>query len=284
MGISKITANLFKDSINDDVFVGEVLQLGKQDVYFDRKTYNQIFNRNDKHNCKIEADEFFLNLGFSKVFSLDASGFEGADYIFDLNKQIPDSLEKKFNCIFDGGTLEHVFNFPQALQNIDRMLKHGGCVIHNLPSHNHVDHGFYMFSPCALWDYYMANGYEILKYYIYEYSVAPSKLKATVYEYRPGEIDHLSIGGWGRFPISIWLVSKKSSTKSVYKIPQQGYYQKVWDNNVESLEESNKISKSSKLVKQYIKKNKKIYKFLVRVHSYLLNYFDRRPKYKFKIN
>ena len=284
MGISKITANLFKDSINDRIFFGNILQLGKQDIYIDRNTYNKIFKRIDSSKDKIDANEFFLNLGFSGVSSLDASGFEGADYICDLNHKSPESLEQKFDCIFDGGTLEHVFNLPQALENIDKMLKIGGHVIHNLPSHNHVDHGFYMFSPCSLWDYYTANGYKIVKFYIYEYSVSPSRLKAFVYEYQPGAIDHLSIGGWGIKPISIWMIAKKTSCTSSYIMPQQGYYQKIWKKIPETSNETLIVSKSVKLIKNSIKKNRILYRALVNFHAYMLNYIDRRPKYKFKID
>jgi len=284
MGISKITANLFKDSINDEIFTGEILQLGKQDIYIDRKSYNKIFNKIDSRKDKIETDEFFLNLGFSNVSSLDANGFEGADYICDLNQKSPEFLDKKFDCIFDGGTLEHVFNFPQALENIDKMLRCGGHVIHNVPSHNHVDHGFYMFSPCSLWDYYSANGYEIVKCYIYEYTVAPSKLKATVYAYSPGKIDHLSIGGWKKNPISIWLIAKKTSNVSSYSMPQQGYYQKIWKKIPEITNRSVFIDNPLELIKNLIKKNRVLYRFMVKFHTLVLNHIDRRPKYKFKID
>jgi hypothetical protein len=284
MGISKITASLFKDSINERIFFGNILQLGKQDIYIDRNIYNKIFKRTDSGKDKIDTDEFFLNLGFSSVSSLDASGFEGADYICDLNHKSSDSLEQKFDCIFDGGTLEHIFNLPQALENIDKMLKIGGHVIHNLPSHNHVDHGFYMFSPGTLWDYYLANGYEIVKFYIYEYSVSPSRLKAFVYEYQPGEIDHLSVGGWGKMPISIWMIAKKTSRASNYIMPQQGYYQKIWKKIPDTSNKTLATSKSAKLIKNSIKKNRTIYKALVNFHAIILNYLDRRPKCKFKID
>ena len=281
MGISKITAYLFNDAIKDNIFFGSILQLGKQDVYLDRNIYNKIFNQVNNKAIEIKAEEFFLNLGFCEVSSLDASGFEGADYIHDLNQKIPASLEEKFDCIFDGGTLEHVFNFPQALQNIDRMLKIGGHVIHNLPSNNHLDHGFYMFSPCALWDYYVANGYEIVKFYLYEYSINPSRLWATVYEYRPGEIDHLSIGGWKKHPISIWFVAKKSHANVTYIIPQQGYYQKIW--KTEHEKSSTEIKNLYTLIKNFVKKNEILYRGLVKFYVLILRITDRRPKYKFQI-
>ncbi len=93
--------------------------------------------------------------------------------------------------------MEHIFNFPQALINVFDLLKEGGIVIHVSPSHNHVDHGFYMFSPTIFPDYYKANQFRILKLYIFE--CGPSHDEDwIVYNYDPGSIAHLSMGGWGR--------------------------------------------------------------------------------------
>ena len=39
------------------------------------------------------------------------------------NQLPPKRLEKKFELIFDGGTIEHVFNVPNALETVFRMLK-----------------------------------------------------------------------------------------------------------------------------------------------------------------
>ncbi|MEL7114711.1 MAG: methyltransferase [Pseudomonadota bacterium] len=65
-------------------------------------------------------------LGFGEIESMDFSDYEGASILQDLNKPIPDHLEQQFDFIFDGGTIEHVFNVPQALENVFRMLKPGG--------------------------------------------------------------------------------------------------------------------------------------------------------------
>ena len=64
----------------------------------------------------------------------------------------PDALKsalsgKQFDLVFDGGTLEHVFNFSTALKNCMHMVKpHGRFVSVTLPN-NWCGHGFYQFSP-----------------------------------------------------------------------------------------------------------------------------------------
>ena len=51
-------------------------------------------------------------LGAVRIESLDNSAFEQATVIHDLNEPIPEHLKASFSCVFDGGALEHVFNFP----------------------------------------------------------------------------------------------------------------------------------------------------------------------------
>jgi 2-polyprenyl-3-methyl-5-hydroxy-6-metoxy-1,4-benzoquinol methylase len=60
------------------------------------------------------------------VEAVDNSGYEGAALVHDLNRPIPKGWEERYDTIVDGGTLEHVFNFPQALANCMRMVRTGG--------------------------------------------------------------------------------------------------------------------------------------------------------------
>ena len=63
----------------------------------------------------------------------------------------------------NGGTLEHVFHVPNALANLNAMLKPSGAILHVLPCNNWVDHGFYQFSPTLMFDYYAALQFEVLE-------------------------------------------------------------------------------------------------------------------------
>lgn len=152
-------------------FSGSILQLGKQTTYVNPK---QILNIGKKFgylpavdeinsNAPVDDVNLFKYLGFSNVESLDYSDYESPTHLHDMNLPVPQIFHDNYDVIYDGGTLEHIFNFPQSLINIYNMLKIGGIVIHASPSCNFVDHGFYSFSPTAFYDYYSQNSWEIVK-------------------------------------------------------------------------------------------------------------------------
>src|SRR6185295_9992131 len=93
------------------------------------------------------AEPLFHALGARKVFALDASAFEGAQVVHDLNLPIGPDLQEKFDLVYDGGTLEHVFNFPVALKNCMQLVRPGGQLILHTVTNNYCGHGFYQFSP-----------------------------------------------------------------------------------------------------------------------------------------
>lgn len=86
-------------------------------------------------------------LGAKTVDSLDASDYEGASIIHDLNNPIPAKLKKRYSLVLDGGTLEHVFHFPEALKTCMNLAEVGGHVLLCLPANNEMGHGFYQFGP-----------------------------------------------------------------------------------------------------------------------------------------
>ena len=117
---------------------------------------------------QLGVDQAVFRLLGLESFALDVSDYEGAEYIADLNQAIPHSLEEQFGTIIDGGTVEHVFDVKQAMQNIARMLAVGGRVVHISPACNWLGHGFYQFSPTLFFDYYGINGFADLRCFILE--------------------------------------------------------------------------------------------------------------------
>ena len=112
----------------------------------------------------VYAEPFFRCLGAKNVCSLDASDYEGASFIHDLNQPIPAEWRERFDVVCDGGTLEHVFNFPVALRNCMEMVRADGHLFLDAPGNNWFGHGFYQFSPEL---FYRAlsegNGYEVVE-------------------------------------------------------------------------------------------------------------------------
>ena len=96
------------------------------------------------------------------VDSVDANAFEGANIIHDLNRPMPVELQGRYDVVFDGGTLEHVFNFSTAMRGCLELPEVGGHFIMTSPANNQMGHGFYQFSPELFFRIFSEeNGYEL---------------------------------------------------------------------------------------------------------------------------
>lgn len=93
------------------------------------------------------ADGLLRYLGAHEVDSFDFSEYENPTYTHDFNESIPEKYTRQYTAIVEGGTLEHIFNFPVAIKNCMRMLKSGGHYLGLVPANNYMGHGFYQFSP-----------------------------------------------------------------------------------------------------------------------------------------
>ena len=93
------------------------------------------------------SDGFLRALGAEHLDALDVSTYEGASIVLDLNRPAPESLNARFTAIVDGGTLEHVFDVPQAFRNVAALLRVGGHFVSVNGTNNFMGHGFYQFSP-----------------------------------------------------------------------------------------------------------------------------------------
>ena len=101
-------------------------------------------------------------LGASQTVSIDASAYEGASRILDLNHSLPPDLEGAFTAVIDAGSLEHVFDVPTAMRNCMRMVTPGGYFLAITPANNTMGHGFYQFSPELFYRVFSdANGFSV---------------------------------------------------------------------------------------------------------------------------
>ncbi len=119
------------------------------------------------------AEPFFRCLGAERVVSVDASDYEGATRVIDLNGTLPADLEGAFSAVVDAGTLEHVFDFPAAVRNCMRMVAPDGHLLSITVANNMAGHGFYQFSPELLYRVFTeANGFRVESMLITEVSSA----------------------------------------------------------------------------------------------------------------
>src|ERR1035438_1348368 len=64
------------------------------------------------------SEDLFRQLGADTVDSLDASDYEGATLIHDLNDELPRDLNGHFTMVFDGGSIEHIYDVAGALRKL----------------------------------------------------------------------------------------------------------------------------------------------------------------------
>lgn len=149
MGIDVDVAKFLLAARARQVDFQKTLMLGNQKLHFSKSDYESladIFNLD--HWAQIEDGmAFFRFLGAREIASMDISDYEGAEILHDLNQPIGSNLKEKFTFVLDGGTLEHVFNFPIALANAMKMVEVGGHLAIIGGGNNFLGHGFYQFSP-----------------------------------------------------------------------------------------------------------------------------------------
>ena len=118
---------------------------------------------------RFTSNEFFTLLGFKKYEDMDIDAVDGASIMHDMNTPVPEELHNRFDFVVENGTLEHLFDIKTAISNIARMVRVGGIVSHGSPL-DALNHGFYNFSINFFNDFYRANGFTDLEFYIVRYS------------------------------------------------------------------------------------------------------------------
>ena len=176
----------------------------------------------------ISGDLLFSALGFDLTESVDASPYEKSTFIHDLNNLgLEQTTGKKYDFIFDGGTMEHVFHVPHVLQNIFNTMNVGGYICHTSPINNFVDHGLYQICPTLFLDWYSANKWEIIKMEIVRSStVNGGGYGDQVIDYTqnpPNLLNSLDGAFYG-----IWFCARKTEHSTCDVIPQQNYYVNTW--------------------------------------------------------
>ena len=211
----------------------ETLTIGRQFFYPDPRALAQMFHwqgiERDGGDILREsggwAEAFFHLLGARSVTSLDASPFEGASLIHDLNLPIDESLKERFSVVFDGGTLEHIFNVPQALRNCMEMLREGGTFIQHSPANNFMGHGFYQFSPELIYQVFSkSNGFEVVALLLRE-SVRGGRWYTVANPAEAGRRVQMT----NRLPTTICTIARRVALVPILQtVPQQTDYAMGW--------------------------------------------------------
>jgi hypothetical protein len=152
---------------------GAVVTLGRQQVFLHDKQRRLLRPALDGNaaalawldRCRMGdyAEEMFRSVfRFERVESIDFSSYEDATIIQDISAPLRPDLTGQFDLAIDGGTLEHVFNYPAGVANLMRLVRVGGAVYTQNPCNGMAGHGFYQLSPELLYRVFSPeNGFRI---------------------------------------------------------------------------------------------------------------------------
>jgi len=224
----------------DNVAIESIATIGRQNFYFKKNDLKKIF---DNFNIlitpsdfeKIYENKFIENLlqfvGAKKIDSFDFSGYERATFLHDMNEPVSDEYKNKYDVVFDGGSLEHIFNFPCAIKNYMEMLKIGGFLVQITVCNNFSGHGFYQFSPELFFRIFNKNnGFKIRTLYIddtkHTYSVVDPEVVQRRVIFKNSRSTYLVV------------VAQKIEQKNIFEsLPMQSDYVPLWreNNNITSI-------------------------------------------------
>lgn len=176
------------------------------------------------------SDEMFKAMGATRVESMDASDFEGATILHDLNNPLPPNLKGHFDAVVDSGTLEHVFNVPGAFKNAMEALKVGGHFLAGLPANNWCGHGFYQFSAEFFYRVFSeGNGFRLRRLFVAPVWIAGKWLDGPAFEVADPNDMKERVEIKGNSAMSFLVQAEKVSEQVVFaKWPQQSDYEAAW--------------------------------------------------------
>ena len=152
-----------------------IATIGRQWLHINPKKLSFLkLSKEEKEDLKQEeyVEKLLKILGSKNIDSFDYSGYENATFIHDMSQPIDTIHKNKYDLVFDGGTLEHVFNFPVAIKNCMEMVKVGWYFISVTVCNNFSGHGFYQFSPELFFRIFSEeNGYETKDIFLSEKSI-----------------------------------------------------------------------------------------------------------------
>lgn len=232
MGLDLQAVRLLLKMHDDGVLLGKTLTLGRQHNHLTRGQYRSLcaaLGVSDAQEPPEFADEILAMLGSTSVDATDVSAYEGASIIQDLNTPVPESLWGTYDFVFDGGTLEHIFHFPTALQSCLKMLKPNGRFVTVTMANNYCGHGFYQFSPELFWRALSdVSGFEVEEMYV-------AVKGGSCFRVEDPDVARSRVELCNSRPVSLMVHARKSEDVDIFlRTPQQSDYARIWANHAAS--------------------------------------------------
>lgn len=185
--------------------------------------------------------ELLTNKGLKKIESLDLFD-PNSDIKHDLNSPIPRKYHNKYKVVIDIGTLEHVFDTKQCLENYFRMVSEKGIFVLVTCVNGYFGHGLHVFNPEVLIDSLEKNNFKI----IFKKFSSSTGI----------EIEDPSI----KKDVLVWIVAKKTKPMKEFIVPQQ----EVWRHIYKSSTKKSYLKTDDSIISNITYQLKIIKRFLIR--------------------
>ncbi len=227
MGLDINAYNFLKYLTRNNEVLGKTLTIGRHEDHLlnPYRWINPNTGLTEKYCEPILMHEFKASI----VHSVDASNYENATFVQDLNKPwtCKELTKQKYLTILDFGTLEHVFNIPQALNSLADSCEVGGKIIHVQLHSDFCGHGFYQFSAELFHSWYSKkNGFEDVEIFIVPYTRPNLWFRCL----KPKSGDRCELSGRG-VPNSFILVKAIKSKEINNRVCMQSDYLDTWEKN-----------------------------------------------------
>ena len=262
MGIDIHALNFLKYACTKKTF-GDTLTVGRQGIHVTESAIKKIIKAKVDYKNKEYCEELLIEyFGAKKVESIDNNAYEKATHIHNMNEPIPQNLTRKFDTVFDGGCLEHIFNAPQALKNCSLFCKQGGQIIHVLPTNNFCGHGFWQFSPELFFSLYSKeNGYTDTEVFIA--ALSETKKWYQVKPLRQGQRAEIMSSNQLYILVRTTLMDNEFRHSNI----QQSDYLYTWNNLKDINNNKERLTLNKIYIKEILKKIPFVYDLLHPVYN-----------------
>lgn len=206
---------------------GDTITIGRQNVNLKPAKIQTVLGNSKSYKHSAFCESLLKNYFAADIVdSVDNSNYEGASFVHDMNKPLPKKLHGKYDTVIDGGSVEHVYNAPQALWNCSALCREGGQIIHIVPANNFCGHGFWQFSPELFFTLYSEeNGYRDTEIFL-----ADLKKRSHWYKVKKPEPGlRVNIESNARVYVMVRTVLQRSAFS--HENIQQSDYAEIWSSS-----------------------------------------------------
>jgi SAM-dependent methyltransferase len=204
----------------------KTITIGRQNLNITEGSLKRTIPTNMQYKKEIYAESLLKDYFHSTIVnSIDKSNYEKATIIHDMNMPIPDNVKEKYDTVIDSGSLEHIYDIAQALENVSHLCKPGGQIIHILPTNNLCGHGFYQISPELFFSLYSSkNGYKDTEVFLAKVSQSNYSFYKVI---KPENGKRITL--YSKDEINVYVRTVRKTGKFFHNDIQQSDYVHLWN-------------------------------------------------------